>query len=162
MKKTYAIVVIMFFIFFSSFMYGDVCEAGQKFQSYEVHLVREYLDGEQSIEVVTETAQSVPALLQGYKNWQLVEHDKRYVKLYKKVQDISPLLKSNGYFGLSENGILTIFDGKPSDENVIQSFYQLDVDKLESHLIDSLKHGIPIKTKQDYVYVLANLKRYEK
>lgn len=128
----------------------------------EIHLLREYLDGEKSIEVITETIDSMSDFWLTYHDWQLIEQSDDVIKLHKKIQDISPLLKTNGYFGLSENGILTIFDGKPADENAIQSFYQIDIDKLESKVIDRLKIGIPIKTKNDFVTVISKLRQYEK
>ncbi len=128
----------------------------------EVHLIREYLDGEKSFEVVRETVDTMDDFWSVYGDWQLVDQNEDVIKLHKKIEDISPLLKSNGYFGLSHNGILTIFEGKPTEEKAIQSFYQVDIEKLESKVIDRLKAGIPIKTKKDFVTVISELKRYEK
>ena len=48
-------------------------------------------------------------VLQQYKEWQLVDRDDVQIVLQKKVDDISPLLKTSGYFGVSEEGILQIF-----------------------------------------------------
>lgn len=160
LQKAFIASVVSFFVVASPF--AHVSEARNSSNTVEVHLVREYIDGERSTEVVKETVDSISDIFETYQGWQLVEHNDNYVKLYKKIQDISPLLKTNGYFGLSGNGILTIFDGKPSDENAVQSFYQLDIDKLESNLINKLKLGIPIKTKNDFVTVITKLKRYEK
>lgn len=131
-------------------------------QTFEVHLIREYLDGERSTEVKEEKANTLADLLLAYKDWQFIKSADASVVLYKKIHDISPLLKTNGYFGISGDDILTIFDGKPSDDKAIHSFYQLDVEKLESHLIDKLKSGIPIHSKKDYVMVIKKFKRYEK
>ena len=50
--------------------------------------------------------------LQQYKEW-LVDRDDVQIVLQKKVDDISPLLKTSGYFGVSEEGILQIFKGVP-------------------------------------------------
>ena len=43
-------------------------------------------------------------VLQQYKEWQLVDRDDVQIVLQKKVDDISPLLKTSGYFGVSEEG----------------------------------------------------------
>ncbi|MFA8439676.1 BofC C-terminal domain-containing protein [Pueribacillus sp. YX66] len=160
LQKALISIVLFFFAVVSPF--AHLSKAKNVADQVEVHLVREYLDGERSIEVVNETVNSISDIFLIYQGWELVDHNDHYVKLYKKIQDISPLLKTNGYFGLSGNGILTIYDGKPSDEKAIQSFYQLDIDKLESNLINKLKMGIPIKTKNDFVTVITKLKRYEK
>lgn len=128
----------------------------------DIHFVREYVDGEQSTEIVRKKVDSMAELLQEYPDWELIESDETKITLYKKIHDLSPLLKVNGYFGLSENDILTLYEGKPEDENVIQSFYQLDIEKLETHLLNQLKYGIPIKSKADYVTVIKQLKQYEK
>ena len=77
------------------------------------------------------------------------------------IDDISPLLKSNGYFGITEEGILTIFDGKPDEQSkIIQSFYQIDVEKLESHQHNLLKNGIKVFSKDEYEQVLEAFKPY--
>ena len=80
----------------------------------------------------------------------------------KKAEDISPLLKANGYFGVTDDGILTIFNGKPYKSHIIQSFFQIDVGKLESTKREELIKGIPIKTKDRYVEVLETFKTYSK
>ena len=64
-------------------------------------------------------------VLQQYKEWQLVDRDDVQIVLQKKVDDISPLLKTSGYFGVSEEGILQIFKGVPKSDNAIHSFFKL-------------------------------------
>ena len=78
----------------------------------------------------------------------------------KQVNDISPLLKANGYFGVTDEGVLTIYNGRPDQSMIIQSFYQIDVNKLESRVQQELLQGIPIKTKDRYVEVLETFKPY--
>jgi len=80
----------------------------------------------------------------------------------KQMDDISPLLKANGYFGITEDGVLTIFNGRPDRSRIIQSFFQIDVRKLESKKQEELIQGIPIKTKDRYVEVLETFKPYSK
>ena len=62
---------------------------------------------------------------------------------------------------MTEEGILSIFNGKPYKSHIIQSFFQIDVGKLESHKREELKEGIPIKTKDQYIEVLRLLKRIQ-
>lgn len=131
-------------------------------QKVTIILQRVYLDGDVSEEVVTETANSITEIQDRYDQWQLItkQGDKpvfRYV-----VDDISPLLKANGYFGITDEGILTIFNGKPKHSKIIHSFYQIDVGKLESRKKEQLMKGIPIKTKDRYQQVLETFKPYTK
>jgi forespore regulator of the sigma-K checkpoint len=55
---------------------------------------------------------------------------------------------------------LTIFNGRPGQSRIIQSFFQIDIRKLESKRQEELIQGIPIKTKDQYVQVLETFKPY--
>lgn len=126
----------------------------------EVILEREYLDGEVSQEMIKETIWSLEDFWAKYDQWQLVDMDIDYMVFRRKMDDISPLLKANGYFGVTEDGTLTIFNGKPQKTNIIQSFFQIDLGKLESTKCEELKKGIPIVSKDRYVEVLKTFKSY--
>ncbi|MBM7660680.1 forespore regulator of the sigma-K checkpoint [Bacillus mesophilus] len=125
-----------------------------------VILERVYLDGEVSEEIIEETIWSMEDFWAAYDSWQLIDQDEQLIVFQKQIDDISPLLKANGYFGLTSNGTLTIFNGKPDAENVIQSFFQIDVSKLESRKHEELKKGIPIRSKDNYVEVLEVFKPF--
>ncbi|WP_079509887.1 intercompartmental signaling factor BofC [Mesobacillus jeotgali] len=123
-------------------------------------LQRIYLDGEMSEEKVEETIWSMEDFWAKYDKWQLVEMEANKAVFRQGIDDISPLLKSNGYFGLSDEGVLTIFNGRPDGSNIIQSFFQIDLGKLESIKRDQLKKGIPIRNKKCYEEVLETFKPY--
>ncbi|WP_226673236.1 intercompartmental signaling factor BofC [Rossellomorea aquimaris] len=125
-----------------------------------VILERVYLDGEVSEEIVQETIWSMEDFWAAYDDWQLMDMTEEQIVFQKKVDDISPLLKTNGYFGISDKGVLSIFNGKPGQAEIIQSFFQIDVEKLESKRHDDLVKGIPIKSKQEYEEVLEQFKAY--
>ena len=131
-------------------------------QQLTIILERIYLDGEISEEVVHDSYWSIENFWSKYDQWQLVEMDESTMVFRKQEDDISPLLKANGYFGLSEDGVLTIFNGRPDRSRIIQSFFQIDVKKLESNKQEELLQGIPIKTKDRYVEVLETFKPYSK
>jgi forespore regulator of the sigma-K checkpoint len=120
-----------------------------------VILERLYLDGEVSEEIKTETVTSMKEIWEKYKGWQLVDMDDEQMVFQKSIHDISPLLKANGYFGLTKDGTLSIFEGKPSESSrVIQSFFQLDIKKLESSQQKQLKKGIRVKSKARYQNII--------
>ncbi|MGX6442893.1 BofC C-terminal domain-containing protein [Neobacillus sp. K501] len=129
-------------------------------QQLTIILERIYLDGEISEEVILDSYWSIENFWAKYDQWQLQDVDKSKMVFRKKVDDISPLLKTNGYFGITEDGVLTIFNGRPDRSRIIQSFFQIDVKKLESKKQEELIQGIPIKTKDRYVEVLETFKPY--
>ncbi|THE15323.1 regulator [Bacillus timonensis] len=126
-----------------------------------VILERVYVDGEVSEEILKETILSMEDFWAQYEDWNLVHQDEEQVVFQQRIDDISPLLKTNGYFGLTEDGILSIFNGKPAEsDKVIQSFFQIDVEKLESYQHDLLKKGIKIGSKDEYINVIETYKTY--
>ncbi|WP_051827304.1 BofC C-terminal domain-containing protein [Metabacillus indicus] len=158
-------------IFFLSFpaVHEPYDAAGNDDQAYEVSgpltvtvvLERIYLDGEISEEVKTETILAMEDFWAKYEGWQLVDQDDNQIIFQKEVDDISPLLKANGYFGLSSEGVFSIFNGKPDDASeIIHSFFQIDVGKLETRKHDELRHGIRIQSKDHYLKVIQSYKAY--
>lgn len=126
----------------------------------QVILERVYLDGEVSQEVVNETFWSMENFWAKYDQWQVIDIDESTVVFRQQMDDISPLLKANGFFGITEDGVLTIFNGRPDRSKIIQSFFQIDMKKLESFRQRELLQGIPIKTKDRYVEVLQTFQPY--
>lgn len=80
------------------------------------------------------------------------------------VNDLSPLCKQEGYFGLSKEGKLTMFQGPPSDNQVIQTFFRIDTQLLESKLpkekVGSLKRGIRVHSVDEYLNVLSTFEEF--
>ncbi|SFA48186.1 forespore regulator of the sigma-K checkpoint [Anoxybacillus pushchinoensis] len=113
-----------------------------------------YMDGEVSEEIREETVASMKDIWNEYKDWYLVDMDDEQIVFQRYVDDLSPLTKA-GYFGLTKDGTLSIFEGKPGESSrVIQSFFQIDVKKLESHEQEKLKKGISVRSKRNYKRVI--------
>lgn len=93
-------------------------------QQLTIILERIYLDGEMSEEVVLDSYWSIENFWAKYDQWQLVDIDESTMVFRKQVDDISPLLKANGYFGISDDGVLTIYNGRPDPSRIIQSFFR--------------------------------------
>lgn len=125
-----------------------------------IHLKRVYLDGETSEEVVKEVIFALEDFWAKYKSWQLVDMNEDRLLFEKRIDDISPLLKMNGYFGITDDGTLSIFNGKPEKADVIQSFFQIDVKKLESSQHMKLMQGIPVKSKEEFSKVVESMRKY--
>ena len=134
-------------------------EVGPK--KIQVKLERVYLDGEISEEIIEETIWSMEDFWAFYDDWSLVDQDEQQIHFQIQVDDISPLLKINGYFGISDEGILNIYDGKPEQKKIIHSFYQINLEKLKSHHEHKLKEGIPVTSTENYREILQLYKQYE-
>jgi forespore regulator of the sigma-K checkpoint len=90
--------------------------------------------------------------------------DSEYSVTRDVVNDLSPLCKKEGYFGLSEEGVLTMFQGPPTDNQVIQTFFRIDTQLLESKLpqekMGSLRKGIRIHSVDEYLNVLSTFEEF--
>ncbi|MDQ1912421.1 BofC C-terminal domain-containing protein [Paenibacillus sp. GD4] len=84
----------------------------------------------------------------------------------ESVSDLSPQCKHNAYFGLDEQGNLSLFEGVPgsADRNVIRTFFQLNIEYLESSLpretLKQLYQGIQVSDLDEYNSVLSTFSDY--
>ncbi|KKI92351.1 hypothetical protein WQ54_10065 [Bacillus sp. SA1-12] len=156
----------MLIILFGLYLNGNHVKALEKIVdkplTVKLVLQRVYLDGELSEEVTNETILSMEDFWAAYDSWQLIDQSEEKIVLQQKIDDISPLLKTNGYFGIDGDGVLSLFNGKPETQDVIQSFFQIDVKKLESRKHDELIQGIRIHSKDQYLEVLKTYEAYSK
>lgn len=125
-----------------------------------VKLERVYLDGEVSEEMIVEKARSQEEIIANYEDWSIVNMSDEKIHFRKEIDDISPLLKINGYFGISEDGFLNIYNGRPVEDKVIQSFFQLNTKKLKSYQQMELQEGIPVMSRENYHDILNLYKQY--
>ncbi|KEQ22921.1 BofC C-terminal domain-containing protein [Paenibacillus tyrfis] len=88
------------------------------------------------------------------------------VYFIEKVDDLSPQCKNNAYFGLDAKGNLSLFEGVPGSggQNVLRTFFQLNIRHLESSLpretVKQLYQGVRIRDLADYNSVLSTLSDY--
>lgn len=120
----------------------------------EVKLVRTYLDGQTSIETIEKTIWSMEDFWAEYESWNVYEQGEKKITFTKTINDISPLIKAQGYFGLNESGELSIFKGKPKEAEVIESYFPIDVEDLKSYQIEELQEGIKIESKETFIRIL--------
>ncbi|MNN87817.1 hypothetical protein D3C81_2054220 [compost metagenome] len=72
---------------------------------------------------------------------------------------MSETCRQEGYIGIDKNGNLSLFEGPPKNEKVIKTFFQLDVETMESALpnevLKQLKQGIRVQDASEYNSVLS-------
>ncbi|NQX44700.1 BofC C-terminal domain-containing protein [Paenibacillus tritici] len=133
--------------------------------SRTVHLKTLYVAGE---EVQTLPGERTPAQLReliarhaGWSGWLSREGD---LWLEQRVNDLSPLTKKEAYFGVDEQGNLTLFQGPPEAERVMKTFFQMDIGSIKSSLPpeiwEQLHQGIRVQDLEEYNSVLSTFSDY--
>ena len=92
-----------------------------------------YIDGEVTGEVIKEDVNDIEQLWNEYKDWHLVEINVDHIIFEKEINDISPVLKANGYFGLTDEGMLTVFYGKPGKQQQDSLILSNGLRKIKKH-----------------------------
>lgn len=160
-KKVYfSVVVCVVCLFGFTIFEGKGNAAGIATPIYKVTLQSIYVDGELTEEIIFRETASLNEIIKQYIDWEIVKQSDKELVLQKQINDISPLLKANGYFGVTDDGVLSIFNGKPTDSDVIHSFFQINVEMLEAKKQSELGKGIRVNDKEQYEAVLETFKPY--
>ncbi|RAP77883.1 BofC C-terminal domain-containing protein [Paenibacillus montanisoli] len=129
-----------------------------------VKLHRVYLCGEETKALGSMTSKEALGLMKEHPEWTAMLDEQRAVVMEERIDDLSESCKRNGTFGLDKAGHLSLFDGSPKKEKVLRTFFQLDVNYMESSLpkerIDELVNGIRITDKDEFNSVLSTFSDY--
>lgn len=125
----------------------------------EVVLHRVYLCGEESRLLGKHTTRETMELLKAHREWSASFDRSGRVVMEEAVDDLSPACRKTATIALDEDGNLSLYDGPPRKENVIRTFFQLDVGSLESSLskerLKELAKGIRVTDRDEYNSVLS-------
>lgn len=119
-----------------------------------VILKEHYIDGVMETTKKEETIWSMVDFWASYEEWTLEDQQLDRVVFQRKVEDISPLTKRQGYFGLTNDGELAVFQGVPNEGKVMESFKPVPIKPLESKRESELKDGIKIKNYRHFEQVV--------
>lgn len=143
---------------------ADMLQAVFAQQEVNLTLQKTYVCGTEAEEKVTKMVPSLDQIYLDYQDWELVSQQDNHFVFKKWVHDLAPICREKGYFGLTEDGILTLFEGPPTEERVIQTFFHIDTNKLESTLPQNdlalLKKGIRIHDLAEYNSILSTYGEY--
>lgn len=127
--------------------------------SYTVLKKLKYVCGEETESLGKMSGAEILALLEQHRDWELTWGADGSAILEESVDDLSPGCKGNVYFGLDADGNLALFEGKPEENKVLQTFFQIDIEYLESSLprqsVENLYDGIRIHNYAQYNSVLS-------
>lgn len=90
--------------------------------------------------------------------------DDGQVTFFEQIDDLSPACKINSYFGLDHLGNLSLFQDVPEKEQVLRTFFQLNMERIRSSLpsevLGELKNGIQIHDLAEYNSVLSTFSEF--
>lgn len=123
-----------------------------------VKLRKVYICGEEISLLGEKTASEMIDLRNSHPDWNVAITDDGIV-FEEQIDDLAETCKGSAYISLDKAGNLSLFDGPPKKEKVVRTFFQLDVEYMESSLpkerVDQLNQGIRIHDKDEYLSVLS-------
>ena len=129
-----------------------------------VEIRRIYVCGEEVERLGKLTVKQTIELLQAHPEWTARLAPGGTVIVEERVDDLSPACKESAVFGIDQDGRLSLFDGPPEKNKVLRTFYQLDVQYMESSLpkerIDALQRGIRISDVDELNSILSSFSDY--
>ncbi len=136
----------------------------QKDQPLDVEVKSIYVCGEENIKLEQQRPDQIIALLEDPAVKHVNLHEEGYLQVEKHISDLSPECKANAYIGIDEAGNLTLFDGLPGQEKVIRTFFQMNIEYLESSIprqtIEQLYKGIKVTDLAEYNSVISTFSDY--
>ncbi|MFC4099999.1 BofC C-terminal domain-containing protein [Paenibacillus xanthanilyticus] len=131
---------------------------------HTVELRRVYLCGDEREALGTMGSQQVLGLMRQHPQWTALLEPDGQVVMEEMIDDLSDACKKTATFSMDKTGRLSLFDGPPKKEKVLRTFFQLDVNFMESSLpreqLDQLTAGIRVTDKDEYNSVLSTFSDY--
>lgn len=126
---------------------------------------RVYVCGEELEFLGTLAPDRIAELSAEHPGWEFAAGERAdEVTFVEHIDDLSPACKSNAYMGMDEKGNLTMFEGPPNERRALRTFFQLDIEHLESALppavVRQLRSGIRIADFSEYSSVLSTFSDY--
>lgn len=133
-------------------------------KSKQVVLIKQYICGQESEPLGTMSAAEIVRLWTNHPDWNGERTDKDTIRFVEQIDDLSENCKGNAYMSVDKDGHLSLFEGPPEQKKVIRTFFQIDVDFLESSLpretVASLYRGIRIHDISEYNSVISTFSEY--
>ncbi|MEB3102044.1 BofC C-terminal domain-containing protein [Ferviditalea candida] len=125
----------------------------------QVSLHTVYACGEQTERLGAWSAGQIGDAYAKNPDWNVESSTGNLLTFSRKIDDLSPECKRNAYFGVDQNGNLSLFNGLPANDQVIRTFFQLNIKRLKSSLphetVRQLYDGIRVTDLAEYNSVLS-------
>jgi len=123
-----------------------------------------YICGEEKQSYGQLSSSQILDLMNQHQNWLVDEMNDEAITFYEYVEDLSDRCKQSAYIGIDTMDHLTLFEGVPSTDNAIRTFFQIDVESLKTSLpqeaIDSLYNGIRVRDMAEYYSVISTFSQF--
>ena len=129
--------------------------------STNIHFITQYMDGVSIHHINKMHIISIDDYVKQHPGWSVIKQSDTDLFLKKTVDDLSPVSKAVGVLGLKDGNTLTLFKGDPKENEIIQTFFQIDIEALQVNDFENLKKGIRIENKERYQNMLQMLARFE-
>ncbi|HEY4391447.1 MAG TPA: BofC C-terminal domain-containing protein [Paenibacillus sp.] len=124
-----------------------------------VHLNKIYTCGEERSVLGIMDAEDIETLAKEHPKWTGRVDSLGEVWLEEHILGLSEECQRSGYMGIDKDGNLSLFEGPPKEEKVLRTFFQLDVETMESVLpedvVRQLQQGIRVQDVDEYNSVLS-------
>jgi forespore regulator of the sigma-K checkpoint len=123
-----------------------------------------FVCGEETQQLGVWSSSELQAAHNKHPNWLIRMNEPGKVTFIQHVEDLSPACKAQAYFGMDVDGSLSLFNGVPGKDNIIRTFFQLNIHYLESSLpkqtVKELRDGIRVTDMAEYNSVLSTFSEY--
>jgi len=130
----------------------------------ETVLLKSYVCGEERQKLGLLQPDGIVKLHTEHPDWSLRLGEDGSAVFMQSIDDLSPACKETAFFGIDDKGNLTLFSGVPGKDNVIRTFFQLNIGHLESALphdtVTQLYSGIRVRDMDEFNSVLSTFSDY--
>lgn len=143
---------------------GEEAQEALAPRKWQVIIQKNYVAGPMIEEEQEYSAAEIDQLLATFSHMNMVKRGDDFILFTMQIDDISPIIKENGYFALDHHGMLHLYRGDIRDENIIQTFFQIDMERLETTLpleeYMQLREGIHISSLAEYNRILSTYSEF--
>jgi len=133
-------------------------------KSHKVMFRRSYVCGQEEQVLGKMRFEKISELVHKNPNWIGHLDHNGDVWLVESISDLSPVCKQKAYMSMDADGNLTLYEGPPNKEKVLKTFFQLDINSMESALpegvLKELYDGIRIQDIDEYNSVISTFSDY--
>jgi forespore regulator of the sigma-K checkpoint len=141
---------------------ADYLQSHEVKRHVEVYTI--YICGEEKQTFGQLSSGQILDLMNRHQTWLVDEMNDEAITFYEYVEDLSERCKQSAYIGIDTTDHLTLFEGVPSTDNAIRTFFQIDVESLKTSLpqeaIDNLYNGIRVRDMAEYHSVISTFSQF--
>lgn len=124
---------------------------------------QQFICGEREETMGKHTSAGIIQLMLNHPDWGATMDDAGRVIMEEQIEELSERCK-DARISLDEDGNLTLYEGPPAEKKVIRTFFQIDIESMESALppnvLQQLYDGILITDTDEYHSVLSTFSDY--